>query len=381
MPNPALILALLSASLCTVSVGQSGSKKAAPVPRAPTPPVYHVSFERREPVDAVNATGGFQLPFQCTSDGTFFVNFIGTVPAGAGINPPLFPPMMLTSISASGRGHTFRLDQVPELFISRQEDYFVSDSEVIFLIRGARENKPVKRTFQRKDGSQDGYEENAAPQHLYMLSFTRDGEYRRTIEIDDSFSILHVGAFSTGMFLALGFDKKDKSPTLVMLTADGTILKSLTAPAGDLPRSMITGPDAPHPHAIVATELIPVGHSILMLVQNDAAFPLLEVTEGGEIRAIRPKLPSDAQITAVAPSDRNLYVITSKENDKRDVGGAIYELSPEDGAVLGRFELPDGRQGSSVACVHDGKFLSMDIEDGKIIPLVGTAEPSGTAIQ
>jgi len=61
--------------------------------------------------------------------------------------------------------------------------------------------------------------------------------------------------------------------------------------------------------------------------------------------------------------------------DKRDSDGAIYELRYEDGAVLGRFELPDGRQGSEVACVHDGKFLSADFEDGKIIPLVGSAEP------
>ena len=87
MPKPALVLALLSASLCTVTLGQAGSK-TAPVSRPPTPPVYRVSFERREPVEGVNATGALQLPFQCTSDGTFFVNFIGTVPAGAGIKPP-----------------------------------------------------------------------------------------------------------------------------------------------------------------------------------------------------------------------------------------------------------------------------------------------------
>jgi hypothetical protein len=29
-----------------------------------------------------------------------------------------------------------------------------------------------------------------------------------------------------------------------------------------------------------------------------------------------------------------------------------------------------------VACIHDGKFFSLDYGDGKITPLVGTAEPS-----
>ena len=376
MPKAALVLALLSASLCAAALGQSGSKPA-PVSRHPATPLYRVSFERREPVEGVNATGALQLPFQCTSDGTFFVNFIGTVPAGAGIKPPLFPPMLLTSVSPFGHGHTFRLDQVPELFISRQEDYFASDSEVIFLVRGARENKPVKRTFQWKDGSQGEYEENAAPQHLYILSFTRDGEYRRTIEVEDSFYILQVGVFPSGMFLALGFDKKDNSTRLVMLTADGNLLKPLTVPADDFPQAMIAGADAPHPHAIVPTELVSAGHSILIVVQENTAFPLLEVTEGGAIRAIHPKLPKDTKIRLVVPSDQNLYVVTSTENDKRDFDSAIYELNPEDGAVLGRFELSDDRQGSQVACVHDGKFFSFVFGDGKITPLVGSAEPVG----
>lgn len=378
MPKIPLILALLSVSLCTVTLGQAGSK-AAPVSRTPSPPVYHVSFERREPAEGVDPTGAFQLPFQCTSDGTFFMNFVGGVPAGAGIKPPLLPPMLLTSVSPSGHGHTFRLDQVPELFISKQEDHFASDSEVIFLVRGAREKNPVKRTIQWKDGSQSEYEDNAAPQHLYVLSFTRDGEYRRTIEIDDSFYVLHVGVFPSGMFLALGFDQKDKSPRLAMLTPDGRLLKSLSVPADDLPQSMVSGADAPAPHAIVPTELVAVEHSILIVVQNSTSFPLLEVTEGGEIRAIHPKLGKDTQIRAVAPSDRNLYVITGAENNKRDSDGTIYELSYEDGTALGRFELANGRLGSEATCVHDGKFLSVDLEDGKIIPLVGSAEPSGTA--
>jgi len=213
----------------------------------------------------------------------------------------------------------------------------------------------VKRTFQWKDGTRSEYEDNAAPQHLYVLSFTRDGEYRRTIEIEDSFSILHVGVFPSGMFLALGFDQKDKSPRLVMLTPDGRLLKSLTVPADDLPQFMVSGADAPHPHTIVPTELIPAGHSILIVVQNNPSFPLLEVTEGGSIRAIHPKLPKDTQIRAVAPSDRNLYVIRVRDTTNATPMVLSTSCRYEDGAVLGRFELPDGRQGSEVACVHDGK--------------------------
>ena len=59
---------------------------------------------------------------------------------------------------------------------------------------------------------------------------------------------------------------------------------------------------------------------------------------------------------------------------------AMYEISPEDGTLLRRFELGD-RAALGVACVHDRKFLSIDYVDGKIIPLVGSAESEPTADQ
>jgi hypothetical protein len=70
MPKPALILALLSASLCTLALGQAGSK-AAPVSRPPTPPVYRVSFERRKPVEGVMLPGLSNCLFNAQAMGLF----------------------------------------------------------------------------------------------------------------------------------------------------------------------------------------------------------------------------------------------------------------------------------------------------------------------
>ena len=377
MREPALALVPTVIIALSAAVGAQSASTIAPGSKSTPVPSYRVSFERREPIPGISATGAIELPFLCTSDGTFFVNFVGTVPAGGGIQPPLVQPALLTSVSPSGRGHTFRLDQVPELYVSREKDHFASDSEVIFLVRASRENKPVKRTYRRKDGSEGEYEDNSAPQHLYILSFTREGEYRRTTEIGDTFSILRLGVFPRGTFLAFGFEEKDHSPRLAMLTQDGTFLKSLTIPAGDAPQSMVGGADARHPHAVAPAELVPSGHSIL-IVQNNTTFPLLEVGEGGAIRAIRPHLPDGQQIRHVIPANQSLYVIAGSENAEA-FAGTIYEVSPEDGALLKRFELSDGREGSEVACVHDGKFLSLDYGDGKVIPVVGTAEVAATA--
>ena len=99
------------------------------------------------------------------------------------------------------------------------------------------------------------------------------------------------------------------------------------------------------------------------------------------IKAIHPQLPRDEPIEAVIPADRNLYVIARPTTGTRGSPEAIYEVSLEDGAVLRQFVLSDGRTASDVACVHEGKFLSIDYADGKVLPLIGSAEPAATREQ
>jgi hypothetical protein len=303
------------------------------------------------------------------------------VPASAGILPPLTPPLQLVSVSPVAHGQVFRLDQVPELYISREVDHYASDSDVVFLVKASRENKPVKQTYPMKEGRQGGeLTENAAEQHLYILTFSREGEYRKTVEIEDTFSIQKLGVFPSGTFLAFGFDPKDHTPKLALLKEDGTFLESLQIPKGGAPKSVLSGADVPHRGAIIApTELVQLGRSILV-VQNKTTFPLLEVSEGGMVRAIHPKLPKGEQIEAAIPADRNLYVIARPETVDRSAG-VIYEVSPEDGTALRQFALGDGRTASDVACIHDGKFLSIDYGDGKVVPLIGAAEPAATTDQ
>ncbi len=374
MRKAAFGLPLLLATALTMVRGQSASTAS----RSPTDPapLYRVSFERQETVPGISATPAIALPFECTSDGTMFIRFVSPVLAtAAGVPlPPVPPPMLLTSVSPTSRGQTFPLDRVPDLYISSEVDHYASDSDVGFLVRASRENKPVSHTYS-VGSSQGEYTSNAAEQHLYIVSFSRAGEYQRTIEIEDAFRIQQLGVFPSGTFLAFGFDAKDHSPRLMMLKEDGTLLRSLQIPTGDAPESMVSAKDAPHSLTISPAQLVPSGRSILV-VQNKTAFPLLEVNEGGSIRAIRPKVPNGGQIETVIPSDRSLYVIASPETAARETAGVIYEMNSEDGAVLRRFELSDGRTATDVACVHDGKFLSIDYRDGKVVPLVGSAEPA-----
>ena len=375
MREAVLSLAILLTSAFPVRTwGQSDRPTSVSGMASDSTPLYGVSFERRDAVPGISASPAIELPFECSSDGTMFISFVGTIPAAGGVPPPpTSPPTLLTAISPAGHGQTFALDQIPGLYVSREVGHYVSDSEVVFLVRASRENEPVKQSY--SVGNFHGeYTRNAAEQQLYIVNFTREGEYKRAVEIDDTFRIQQLGVFPSGTFLAFGFDTKDHSPKLVMLKEDGTLLKSLEIPKGDAPESMLSPRESPHPLTVSPTQLVTAGRSIL-LVQNNSVFPILEVNEGGAIRAIHLKLPNDQEIESVIDSDRNLYVIAAK-TDERNSNGTIYEVDEENGKALRRFQLIGVRTASDVACIHEGKFLSIDYSAGKVVPLVGSAEPA-----
>jgi hypothetical protein len=218
------------------AVSQAVQHSVVANPQSDSVPLYRISFKRGDAIPSLAATPAIKLPFECTGDGTIFISFISTVPANVGVPPPppVPPPMVLVSASPEGVGHTFRLDGVPELHISSELDHYASDSEVVFLVRASKEAEPMRRTY--SVGSYQGeYTGNAAEQHLYILAFSREGEYLRAAEVEQGFSIQRLGTFPSGALLAFGFGGKDHSPKLVMLKEDGALLKSLEIPGGDAP--------------------------------------------------------------------------------------------------------------------------------------------------
>lgn len=365
------ILSFLLATGFVVSAqSQIPSESAS---KSPDAPLYQIVFEKREPVAGIDAPPAFRLPFDCTSDGTAFITML---PAGGLMQPPLYtpPPLLLISVSPSGQAHTFPLDQpTQQLYNVREVDHYASDSAVVFLIRAASENKPLTRTWTKSDGTKSEYSDNRAERRLYLLFFDHDGNYKKTSEVDVGFNVQRIGVFPSGTLLAFGDDETDHSPKLAMLKDDGTFTRFLQIRKGDAPESIFQTKDGSGKGAaayIAPTEFVPFGHTIV-LVQNRSAFPLLEVSEGGTIRAIHPHMPNGVTIDGLIASDLNLYV-----RIKGSVQGSIYEIDAQSGAVSRRFETDDA---AGIACVHDGKFLSFDHGDGKLVLLVGTAELSRKA--
>ncbi|MGA8763478.1 MAG: hypothetical protein WB562_11495, partial [Candidatus Sulfotelmatobacter sp.] len=355
--------------VATASLAQIVSKAGQKTPGAP--PRYTIAFKRGDPVAGIDSTPAIRLPFDCTSDGTVFVTLASFPRANSGLRPlpPGPPPMLLTSVPRSGDGRTFRLDRVPDLHISEQVDSFAFDSGVLFLVNASQENKPQKRAYTVGDYHGESTV-NTAEQSTYILVFSREGEYKRTIPITDEFEIRKVGVFPSGTFLALGYDRKDHIPRLVMLKEDGTLLKPLEIPKEGAPESM-----SDSTHTIVPSQLVSRDHTII-IAQTRGNYPLLEISEGGSIRAIRPKLGNGEQLESLIPADKNIYVVARRVTQQERTEESIYEVRPEDGTAIRSFTLSEtGRSADSVACVIDGKFLSLDYGEDKVVRLIGSAEP------
>ena len=106
-------------------------------------------------------------------------------------------------------------------------------------------------------------------------------------------------------------------PKLAMLEDDGTLLKSLEVSKNDVPESVLGTLDGKGKGAavyIAPVQFVGQGHSIYV-VQNKTDFPILEVSEAGEIREIHPKLPADSQVKMLVPSDNNLYAQVGERDD------------------------------------------------------------------
>jgi hypothetical protein len=81
--------------------------------------------------------------------------------------------------------------------------------------------------------------------------------------------------------------------------------------------------------------------------------------------------------------DKFMLVVISTRSEKdiyvrvKDIRyGAIYQLNSQDGSIVKRFQVGNKESGADVACVHDRLFLSFEHEDGRLIPLIGDAEPA-----
>jgi hypothetical protein len=143
---------------------------------SPVNPLYYISFERGEAVPGVAASREIAMPFECTSDGTTFVNMVlrPTSYSPGEYSPPV---EQLISVGPSSEAHEFRFDQLTDLYDLQQKAYYASESNVVFLVIAAPEDKQGMEAFVTSDGARHEVTRNPAEHHDYLIIFDRQGDY------------------------------------------------------------------------------------------------------------------------------------------------------------------------------------------------------------
>jgi hypothetical protein len=176
-------------------------------------PLYRISFQEGEPVPGIGAMHAIKLPFECTSDGTIFISMVQ--PLGVGSRPSYLAdfanPMLLTSFSRAGKAYTFPFDQVSDLYDVREIDHYAAESEVVFLVRATHEDPKAKPAVSNGEETAADRKRNAEAHHFFLVVFDREGKYKRTLQMEDTFEVTQFGLFSTGMYLVYGYDRTDHS--------------------------------------------------------------------------------------------------------------------------------------------------------------------------
>jgi hypothetical protein len=290
------------------------------------------------------------------------------------LQPSMFTPPtdLLVAVSPSRESHEFRLDQLTDLYDLQQKGHYASNTEVAFLVIAAPEDKQGKESFVDSEGTKHEVVRNLADRHDYLFIFDREGTYKRKVQLEGTLAIQRIGIFPSGAILALGFDPQNHSPKLALFADNGNFVRFLEIPKNSVPKSMMgTKDNTGKGSAIYAapSQLVPRG-DFIVVVQNGSAFPLLEVSDAGAIRKIKPQPPKDIRIETLIPSAQLLF---ARVNDPRY---AIYELNAKDGTISRRFHIGTHPSPDAVACVYDGKLLSFEHEDGRLIPLTGTVQPA-----
>ena len=111
---------------------------------------------------------------------------------------------------------------VQELYDLREVEHYASESQVLFLLEAARENKITKQEYVTSDSAKHELTGNSAERHFYIVSFHPEGKIRKDRPDWGRFlascRLVYLKCISS-----TALDKIDPGTRLAMLKDDGTL--------------------------------------------------------------------------------------------------------------------------------------------------------------
>lgn len=355
---------LAAALLCAVSIAQQkpSPEKAKPAP-APPLPGYNIVFSPNTDFSIPSRENFPALPHQCDGSGNLYF----TVFADKG--------MELASFASNGIV-TFGTNKINDISSPALVRAFVASSGVYALVEGMENAEEEEHVVTLEDGKELRYRRTEGDTRYYIARFDSDGSYKGSLKLDSDFLPIQAAAFEGGNFLVGGLDA-GKTPRIALLDSYGQVLKFLQLPKdkAEMPKpdkkSSDIEPGSSEALAMLA-QFVPYRADILFK-RNLTDSLIYEISESGEARAVKIKVPEGLREVGLLSSDQNWLVLFGRGFGV-DETTEIYEVNPENGKLLARYRGEGAFSSKTLpACRFGGKFLGLSNKDGKITMLSGAA--------
>jgi hypothetical protein len=285
---------------------------------------------------------------------------------------------------------TFSASKITDVADPTTVDDFPSGSRLYMLVEGDAHKEEVVK--QLEDGSQKVYWETKGEPRSYIARFDEDGSYKGSHKLDLPFHPTRLSGFESGGFVTAGFDE-DKIWRVALLDSSGGLLKYLEfpkekekSPEKSFERSFGTSAGDSNARSFMFAALASFFpyHGSVLYVRGHSGAPIYEITESGEVRAVKIKAPSGHAVDGFIPSDRNWLVTFGQmgELPNREQS-VLYEVDMATGELLREYRVEQYSRFSEaeqeVACVYQDEFRAVRHEKGKLVMLRGTPQaPNGT---
>lgn len=339
----------------------------------PFPPVPSVTLEFKPQEKAIPGAYGsmaFVSPILCSPAG---------IPLVAFIEPSDFGPQTVYSLDPKG-GHAFSVKSIPGLYdINSIHAYFASDSVVVFLVNGTKDDKTAPNTISMGPGLPQKHV-YTGERHDYLVEFDNGGNYKEALELSDKYKFRKLAMLPDDTFVALAYDRASAVPRLFRLDSGGQITGSLQIPAAmQASPELVAGQSGDVRQQVNAESSLswwifaPTRHRVL-LYQAHTNSPVLELGAGGAVREVPLQTPKGYALDGVV-SANDRWIMRFRKTSLSDSGTIdanpetknylLYEVDSADGTLRREIDVKGGVF-YSIACEQDGVFTAFSVDGEKV---------------
>ena len=330
-------------------------------------PASLISFEPGNPIPGFTAPNAVIEPIQCSDDGTVFLD---------SLLPPDYRTRLVSAVNSKG-ATAFSISDIPDLENIQVQDFFPSEHSLDYLATASTKSNDGHFTSENQAGRK------ATAFHQYILTFDKNGIFKKSVKLSEGTSFLRLGMLASGNIVLSGFDTANNIPRLILINPDGEMLRPLDLPSAFDKRGELEGLEqSGRPGGLAGSQIYSQGvftaQSLGLVYSLRGSSSVLSITGDGTLREVQVKNPFGYTFDTLLSSNgkwivrfRRAGLPTKGATDTSPESGNLlyFQVDPQDGSLLRELQL-SSQQMTWLACEHDGQLTAFKTDaKSNLIPM------------